>query len=170
MSETLNTSPTVSSAAWQALTAQGQAITELWNSTPVPDRPLSEEALDVLYHLGMLSLQTEQYVDAQVAFAVLLQHLPAHADYLAGMGHALAGYGDAAGAVTMHALALQSAALEDKTVHALSLAQSFIAVRQPDAALAILSALPSSAMALPMFKQLQARIEAVRTLIDRASH
>ena len=170
MSETLNTSPTTASVPLQALAAQGQELTELWNSTPLPDRPLSEEALDVLYNLGMRALQAEQYAEAQVAFAVLLQHLPAHVDYLAGMGHALSGYGDPAGAVMMHALALQSATMEDKVPHALSLAQSFIAVRQPEAAEAVLNALPSSAVALPLYQQLQARAQAVRALIDRVSH
>lgn len=159
-----------SSSSFQTLVTQGQELTELWNNTPVPDRPLSEEALDVLYTLGMRALHAKQYTEAQVAFATLLQHLPAHADYLSGMAHALGGHGDAAGAVLLHALALQSAALEDKASHALSLAQAFIDVRQPDAAEAILNALPSNTTALPLFKQLQARTEAVRALIHRASH
>lgn len=170
MTDTLNTLPAAASMSLQTLSAHGQELTQLWNSTPVPDRPLSEEALDVLYSLGVRALQAEQYAEAQVAFAVLLQHLPAHVDYLAGMGHALSGYGDSAGAVMMHALALQSAPLEDKVSHALSLAQSFIAVRQPEAAEAVLHALPTRTTALPQYQQLQARAEAVRALIDRASH
>lgn len=170
MSDTLNMPSSVAATSLSALMAQGHELTELWNSTPVPERPLSEEALDVFYSLGMSALQAGQYVDAQVAFAVLLQHLPAHVDYLAGMGHALSGHGDPAGAVMMHALALQSAALECKTPYALSLAQAFIDVRQPQAAQAVLAALPSAALQLPQFKHIQARAQAIQALIDRAAH
>lgn len=170
MSNTLNISPSAASASLSALQVQGQELTELWNSTPLPDRPFSEEALDVFYSLGVSALQAGQYAEAQVAFAVLLQHLPAHADYLAGMGHALRGHGDPAGAAIMHALALQSAALESKTPYALSLAQAFIDVRQPQAAQAVLAALPSTASQLSQFQQLQVRAQAIQALIDRAAH
>jgi len=170
MTETLHTPLGKVSASFQDLISQGQELTEFWNNTPVPDRPLSEEALDVLYVLGVRALHAQQYLDAHVVFAVLLQHLPSHVDYLSGMGHALSGHGDTMEAVLLHALALQSAALEDKTTHALALAQAFLDVQQPDAADAILSALPSSAMVLPLYKQLQARAEAVQVLIQRASH
>jgi predicted Zn-dependent protease len=170
MSDTLNMPSSVAATSLSALMAQGHELTELWNSTPVPERPMSEEALDVFYSLGLSALQAGQYVDAQVAFAVLLQHLPAHVDYLAGMGHALNGHGDPAGAVMMHALALQSAALECKTPYALSLAQAFIDVRQPQAAQAVLAALPSAALQLPQFKHIHAQAQAIQALIDRAAH
>lgn len=170
MSETLNTSSPAMPTTLSNLMAQGQAMTELWNSTPLPDRPLSEEALDVFYSLGMSALQAGQFTQAQVAFSVLLQHLPAHVDYLAGMAQALQGQGDPAGATVMFALALQSATLECKTPHALSLAQAFTELRQPQAAQAVLAALPSADAELPQFKQIQAKAEAVQALIDRAAH
>jgi hypothetical protein len=170
MSETLNASTASEAVSLQALIDQGQALTEIWHGLSVPDRPLSEEAMEVLYILGLQALQAEKYTEAQGVFAILLHHFPANSNYLAGMGNALNGDGDLSGGVMLHALALQSASLADKTAHALALVQSFIAVRQPEAAQAVLDALPSSATAIPFYQQLQARAEAVRALIDRVGH
>ena len=170
MTNSMNSADVTQPAVFQALVAQGQALTEAWRNIPVPDRPLSEDALDALYQLGVGALQTGQFAQSEVAFALLLQHLPAHPDYLSGMGHALRGDGNPAAAALMHALALQSAAEEEKTDHAMDLAQVFIDARQPHAAEAVLTALPTQESAQPAIAQLLARARATRALIDRAEH
>ena len=170
MTNSMNSADVTQPAVFQALVAQGQALTEAWRNIPVPDRPLSEDALDALYQLGVGALQTGQFAQSEVAFALLLQHLPAHPDYLSGMGHALRGDGNPAAAALMHALALQSAAEDEKTDHAMALAQAFIDARQPHAAEAVLTALPTQVSAQPAIAQLLARARATRALIDRAEH
>ncbi len=140
MTNSMNSADVTQPAVFQALVAQGQALTEAWRNIPVPDRPLSEDALDALYQLGVGALQTGQFAQSEVAFALLLQHLPAHPDYLSGMGHALRGDGNPAAAALMHALALQSAAEDEKTDHAMALAQAFSDARQPHAAESVWSA------------------------------
>jgi predicted Zn-dependent protease len=147
------------------LAAHGQACVDAIRAAAA-NAPAQSELLDAVYGLGYNALTTQKYDEAQILFSYLLAQNPAKPDYLAGMGHALAGLGQWDIAGCMHATA---ACLNPrKADHYLALAQVLLEMKELEKAEFVLALAEAESASVPLVQKLRAKLHARKELMAHA--
>ncbi len=148
------------------LAAHGKACIDALR-TAASSKKLNMELLDAMYGMGYNALSAQKYQEAQVLFTYLMAQNPADPNYLAGMGHALAGLGDLESASFMHSTA--ACLSQDNAGHYVALAETLIELKDLAKAEFVLAAAESSGASSAVVQKLHTKLMAVKALIGNAN-
>ena len=132
-----------------------------------PARAIDRQVIEALYGVAYNALASHRLEQARSLFAYLCTQRPDESRFLAGLGQSLSALGEHAQAVALHSLAAHLS--RDDPRHLLAMAESLIAMSQPEMAALALRAVDQATEGRDEQDGLKRRAGALSRLLKQAA-